>query len=132
MCISSDIYEKNTEDTQNTWSGEMIKLLCEMNQVRKAAIKEKEICFETAILTGYEKKYDDLIVLGRIENKKTKHNYAKDEKKKLLNQMEKYKRNHLLFMYDFWVPFDDNMSERDLRKVKNRQKMGRIPKNQRT
>ena len=37
--------------------------------------------------------------------------------------MEKYKRNHLLFMHDFRVPFDDNMSERDLRKAKNRQKM---------
>ena len=31
--------------------------------------------------------------------------------------------NHLLFLHDFSVPFDDNMSERDLRKVKNRQKM---------
>ena len=28
-----------------------------------------------------------------------------------------------LFLHDFSVPFDDNMSERDLRKVKNRQKM---------
>ncbi|MEY8322623.1 hypothetical protein AALB47_01745 [Lachnospiraceae bacterium 54-11] len=31
--------------------------------------------------------------------------------------------NHLLFLHDFEVPFDDNMSERDLRKAKNRQKM---------
>lgn len=31
---------KNTEDTRNTWSGQMIKLLCEMNQVRKAAIEK--------------------------------------------------------------------------------------------
>lgn len=37
--------------------------------------------------------------------------------------MEKYSHNHLLFLYDFSVPFDDNISERDLRKAKNRQKM---------
>ncbi len=114
---------KNTEETQNTWSSQMIKLLCEMNQMRKTAIKEKETGFETAVLLGYEKKYDELIVLGRAENKKTKHRYAKDEEKKLWNRMEKYKRNHLLFMHDFRMPFDNNMSERDLRKAKNRQKM---------
>lgn len=114
---------KNTEDTGNTWSRQMIKLLSEMNSTRKAAIEEKTACFEPAVLAGYEKKYDDLIKSGRSENQKTKHRYAKKEEKKLLNRMEKYKRSHLLFLYDFRVPFDDNMSERDLRKAKNRQKM---------
>ena len=37
--------------------------------------------------------------------------------------MEKYSENHLLFLHRFDVPFDNNMSERDLRKCKNRQKM---------
>lgn len=41
----------------------------------------------------------------------------------LLNRMKKYSSNHLLFLHAFAVPFDNNMSERDLRKVKNRQKM---------
>ena len=31
--------------------------------------------------------------------------------------------NHLQFLHDFEVSFDDNMSERNLRKAKNRQKM---------
>ena len=37
--------------------------------------------------------------------------------------VSKYMENHLLFLHDFEVPFDDNMSERDLRKAKNRQKI---------
>ena len=37
--------------------------------------------------------------------------------------MKKYRKNHLLFLHNFEVPFSDNMSERDLRKCKNRQKM---------
>lgn len=94
-----------------------------MNQVRKAAIEKNKDRFETAVLSCYEKKYDDLIALGRAENKKTRHRFARVEEKKLLNRREKYKQNHLLFMHDFRVPFDDNMSERDLRKAKNRQKM---------
>ena len=59
----------------------------------------------------------------REENRNTRHTYAKKEEKKLLNQMEKYRHNHLLFLHDFSVPFDNNMSKRDLRKVKNREKM---------
>lgn len=56
-------------------------------------------------------------------NKNTSHKYAKADERKLLNRMKKYSHNHLLFMHDFDVLFDDNISERDLRKAKNRQKM---------
>ena len=42
---------------------------------------------------------------------------------KAIAQLEKYRDSHLLFLQRFDVPFDNNMSERDLRKVKNRQKM---------
>ena len=43
----------------------------------------------------------------------TKHSYAKKEEQTLLNRMEKYRQNHLMFLNDFEVPFDNNMSERD-------------------
>lgn len=57
------------------------------------------------------------------ERKKTKYKYAKQDEAALINRMEKYSHNHLLFLHDFEVPFENNISERDLRKVKNRQKM---------
>lgn len=59
----------------------------------------------------------------REENKETKHAYAREEEKKRLNRMGKYEENHLLFLEDIRVPFTISMSERDLRKAKNRQKM---------
>ena len=58
-----------------------------------------------------------------MQNKKTKHKYAKKEENALLNRLDTYSHNHLLFLHDFSVFFDDNISERDLRKVKNREKM---------
>ena len=79
--------------------------------------------FPEEVILEYEEKYRELIARGREEKKKTKHRYARDDEKKLLNRMEKYMENHLLFLHDFEVPFDDNMSERDLRKAKNRQKI---------
>lgn len=80
-------------------------------------------CFSESTINEYETQYDKLIVLGRAENKVTEHKYAKKDENTLLNRLIKYKHNHLLFLHNFEVLFDDNISERDLRKVKNRQKM---------
>ena len=77
----------------------------------------------TRDLVCYERAYTEALAKGKEENQDTRHTYAKKDEKKLLNRMEKYHHNHLLFLYDFSVPFDNNMSERDLRKVKNREKM---------
>lgn len=114
---------KNTEETRNKWSVEMASLLCEINNVRKKAIAHGQAAFSQDIILSYEEKYLDILGKGRLENKETKHMYAKADEKKLLNRMEKYMHNHLLFLHRFDVMFDDNMSERDLRKAKNRQKM---------
>lgn len=114
---------KNSEETKNRWSGELIALLNEMNEARKQRISEGENGFSEEQIKAYEKKYHELIARGREENHTTAHQYAKREEKTLLNRLEKYSRSHLLFLYDFSVPFENNMSERDLRKAKNRQKM---------
>ena len=114
---------KNTEETGNNWSGEMITLLCEMNKMRKEYMRQGKSEFPAEITILYEEKYASLLKKGREENKNTKHKYARQDEVTLMNRMEKYRHNHLLFLYDFSVPFDDNISERDLRKAKNRQKM---------
>ena len=114
---------KNSEDTGNPWSGQMIDLLCKMNRNRKTLIEKGVTSFSEKVIEEYEKQYHNLITEGRKQNKKTCARYAKKEEKTLLNRLEKYSRNHLLFLHNFEVLFDDNISERDLRKVKNRQKM---------
>ena len=114
---------KNTEETGNTWSAEMISLLCEMNRTRKELMGQGILSFTNEMVNAYEEKYFSLLQKGRNENKSTTHNYAKQEEKTLLNRMDKYSHNHLLFLHDFSIPFDNNISERDLRKAKNRQKM---------
>lgn len=114
---------KNTEDTKNTWSDQMIDFLCRANHERNELKANGILCFSDAALSAYENQYDELLALGRAENKGTKHKYAKKEENTLLNRLEKYKHNHLLFLHNFEVLFDDNISERDLRKAKNRQKM---------
>lgn len=114
---------KNTEETGNRWSDEMISLLCDMNKRRKMLITQGTGAMSAERIAEYEEKYFSILKRGSTENKATARIYAKQEEKALLNRMEKYSHNHLLFLHDFSVPFDDNISERDLRKAKNRQKM---------
>lgn len=106
----------------NKWSGEMISLLCGMNKARKKLIEQEKSCFLEEEPMEYEQKYQELIIKGRNENKKTSHKYAKCDENTLLNRMEKYAHNHLLFLHDFSVPFENNISKRDLRKVKTDRK----------
>ncbi len=114
---------KNTEETGNEWSDEMISLLCGMNKTRKRLMGQGMAGFSEEGLKEYEQEYRNLIMKGRGENKRASHGYAKSDEKALLNRMEKHAHNHLLFLHDFAVPFENNISERDLRKAKNRQKM---------
>lgn len=68
-------------------------------------------------------RYEELLLKGIEENKHTKGRIAKKEEKALLKRLKKYQKNHLLFLYDFRIPYSNNRSEKDLRICKNRQKM---------
>ena len=114
---------KNTEDCSTKWSGEMTELLYEMKRRREGLIAEGKTQFSEEELREFYEKYDGIIAKGIVENETTQPKWAKKEEKALLNRLEKYKENHLLFLRDFDVGFSNNMSERDLRKCKNRQKL---------
>lgn len=114
--------EKNNEDTGNTWSKDMAQLLRGMNKARKARMQSYS-AFRPEELDDFKEEYDQILHRGQEENKTVRCKWARREERSLVNRMEKYKENHLLFLHDFDVNFDNNMSERDLRKCKNRQKM---------
>ena len=116
-------FRKNTEETGNKWSGEMISLFCEMNNTRKGFIEQGRNAFSEDMICRYEQRYHAIVSDGHEENKKTLHKYVKTDESTLLNRLDKYSHNHLLFLRNFAVAFDDNISERDLRKAKNQQKM---------
>lgn len=111
------------ENTQNKWALKMRSFLCSLNEYRKK-LKSKEIFkLGKRQLERYSNRYDELLEQGYLENKKVKSKYLRKEEKRLLNRLKKYKENHLMFLYDFNMPFDNNLSERDLRHVKIKQKV---------
>ena len=116
---------KNGEDTKHRWSGKLLSLLVEMNNYRKRLIGQGDKAIPDETLKRLEARYDELLEYAKRERKDRPcgMRWATQEETALLNRLKKYKRNHLLFLHDFNVPFDNNMSERDLRKCKNKQKM---------
>lgn len=115
---------KNSEDTGHCWSQRMISLLLSINEYRKKLKAEGKTEMVKETIRRLEDRYDELLQDALTERKSgCRLRWALKEEKTLLNRMKKYKRNHLLFIHDFDISFDNNMSERDLRKCKNRQKM---------
>ena len=109
---------KDIEDTGNEFAAELIKLFEDINKQKKEKIASGIYSFTEEELEAFSKKYDEIITSGREENKSTKHAFAQKREATFLNRLEKYKENHLLFMYDFNVDWCNNVSELDLRKAK--------------
>lgn len=78
----------------------------------------------------WHKRYHDIITAGIAEDEQksprvlNKRGEPKKSKPlQLLNKLQQYDIETLAFMYDFGIPFDNNISERDLRMQKLRQKI---------
>ena len=56
------------EETGNTWSGEMISLLCDMNKMRKPLMEQGITGFPGEEIRKYEQDYQDILAKGKQEN----------------------------------------------------------------
>jgi transposase/regulator of replication initiation timing len=117
-----------TELEKQSWAEPMKDLMVEIkNQVDNNSgtanalvldrIKYYEEVYDTILREGLEE--DFLKNIDIYSNRKRK----KSTSLKLLNRLSMYKKNILYFMYDFDVPFDNNLAERDLRMMKVKQKI---------
>lgn len=121
--------------TTHVWAKQMKELLLEAKAKKESFIIEHkdemsaEVYeeFKEKEYASFKERYLDLIRLGRSEYKKDyKTNSYREEELKLLNRMEKYANNHLLFLEKFYVPYSNNRAESDVRHAKIIQKIGKF------
>lgn len=113
------------EKYNRKWAQELMDLLLEIKKEIKEEMNNGNNSLRTESILKYEKAYSKIIKEGEEEFKKdtNSHKDYNGEDMKLLRRLKKYKENHLIFMYDFRVPFDNNLAERDLRMIKAKKKI---------
>jgi len=106
---------------------ELLSFLVKVNNEKKQAIKEGRMSFSEVEIKKIENEYLEILdkwehkYKQEVENlKETK--YHNDERC-LIARLIEYKEEHLRFVKDFAVPFDNNAAERALRMIKTKIKV---------
>jgi transposase len=117
-----------TDQYAQPWAKQMAELLCDIKD-EVAETAETATALSPERIAHYEAEYDTILRCGFIlnppaEKPPNKRGRPKQSPpKNLLDRLEKHKPGILAFMYDFNIPFDNNLAERDIRMVKVKQKI---------
>lgn len=106
----------------HTWAKQMRDFLTDLNIEKQNAIANKEIGFSEDRIKEIFNKYEQIINLGYKENNSVDLTYIsnKNDELNLIERLDKFKENHLMFITDFSVAFTNNTSEKGLRQVKRK------------
>ena len=118
--------KKMKNNTNHNWNNDLIELLSKTNKDRNKILKDKNSPdkFNNKYLEDLDTKYDEIIRKAKEQNlEPITINYFKDEEQRFIKDLEKYKRNYLLWAYDFSLPSTNNNSERNIRPIKSKMKI---------
>lgn len=119
--LISDL-KKVIDNLNHTWAKKLIELLTKMNKKRKWLIEKGKEEFEQEELNKFEDKFEKIMIESNQENVAEGQKYYVDKEATLIVRILDYKNEYLLWVYDFDIPFTNNLSERGLRGAKSKMK----------
>lgn len=106
-------------EPERTWNREMHSLVQEMIHFRKGIQPPQEPDLKK--VSEFEERYQKILETARKEYEDVPANDYYRDGYNLFLRMEKYRKNHLLFLHDSRVPATNNEAERLLRNYKRKQ-----------
>ncbi len=115
------------EIMKHPWATDMAKFLREANKLKKNYLSRGINSIDEDELNSIFASYDKILEEGKAQYAEATKNKINipyyNEERLLLKRLAEYKDEHLRFLTNFEVPFDNNGSERDIRLFKNKTKV---------
>lgn len=117
------------ERYRQAWAKDFLALLLNMKEKVDAAQSQGQASLSELQLAAFEQVYDQIVERGERANPPPvrqpgqRGRLKQSPARNLLDRLKNHKDKVMAFVYDFSVPFDNNLAERDIRMVKVQQKV---------
>lgn len=117
------------ERQRQVWADDFLALLLNMKDKVDEARGAGQVCLSALQLRAFELVYDLIVEHGEranpppVRSGDQRGRLKQSPARNLLDRLLAHKDKVMAFIYDFAVPFDNNLAERDIRMVKVQQKV---------
>lgn len=121
--LSRDLEKVSQNIPSRTWSKKLKNLFNQYNEERKELQAKDKTEFTAEKINKFIMEVNNSIALGYEENTKDSTPYYAEDELALLNRLFDYRDNYIYWLYDFNIPYTNNLSERSLRGIKSKMKI---------
>lgn len=115
--------EKCKNNTCHEWCDKLKDLIQKTIHDSKTEKENKKEKFDEEYINTFDNEFNDILLDAINENKTKSKTHYDGKEKALINRILEYKSNYFMWMQDFSLPYDDNLSERALRGAKSKMKI---------
>lgn len=115
--------QKLIDITSFDWVKNLKELISQTIHDRNTLIEQDASGFDRNYIHAFDLRIDELLTEADVKHADTLGRYYEDDHRKMITRLKKYRDNYFRWLYDFSIPVTNNLSERNLRATKVKQKV---------